>query len=125
MAAAKTGIGFALLLLVLASPLASAQTRANRLTDRVTITRRKITLVRTGETARNFPERRKASVVYPVVSGLPDPAVLRRVRAILQFKNIFGSTLAEYRENAWLEEFDYQVNYNQNYILDLTFCRVS
>jgi hypothetical protein len=78
-------------------------------------------LLRTGETTRNFPERRKAVVVYPSISGLRNQRVLRKVRAILQFKNIFESSLAEYREDPWLEEFDYQVNYNQDYILDLTF----
>ncbi|HEY2963495.1 MAG TPA: hypothetical protein VGJ37_13815 [Pyrinomonadaceae bacterium] len=121
MAATKIGVDLALLILVLPSTLASAQTRPNPAGDRITITRRKITLLRTGETARNFPERRKAVVIYPVISGLRNQAILRRVRAILRFANIFGSTLDEYRENAWLEEFDYRVNYNQHYILDLTF----
>ena len=119
MAAIKTGFLPVFLVLVITSPLAQAQRTPRG--DRITITRRQLTIVRTGETARNFPERRKAMVVYPVISGPQDQTVLRRVRAILQFKNIFGSTLAEYRENPWLEEFDYQVNYNQNYFLDLTF----
>ena len=43
------------------------------------------------------------------------------MRAILDFKNIFGSSLAEYRQGDWLTDFDYKVNYNQNYILDITF----
>lgn len=117
----KTGISLSLLVLILFSTLVSAQTRTKPVDDRVTITPRKITLIRTGEVARNFPHRRKAVVTYPVVSGLRDPAVLRKVRALLEFKNIFDTTLAEYRADAWLEEFGYDVNYNQNYILDLTF----
>jgi hypothetical protein len=43
------------------------------------------------------------------------------VRAHFDFKNIFGSSLAEYRADTWLSEFDYKVNYNRNYILDITF----
>lgn len=107
-------IGVAFLVLVLLSTSAPAQTR-------VTITPRKLTIVRTGEVAKKFPARRKAVVTYPFVSGLRDPEILRKVRAILQFKNIFGTTLKEYREDAWLEEFGYDVNYNQDHILDLTF----
>ncbi len=109
-----TKIGVSLLVLVLFSTSTLAQTR-------VTITPRKITIVRTGEVAKNFPSRRKAVVTYPFVSGLRNPETLRKVRAILQFKNIFGTTLKEYREDAWLEEFGYDVNHNQDYILDLTF----
>jgi len=121
MAATKTGISLSLLVLVLLSTLVSAQTRTKPADDRVTITPRKITLIRTGEVARNFPHRRRAVVTYPVVAGLRDQAVLRKVRALLEFKNIFETTLAEYRADQWLEEFGYDVNYNQNYILDLTF----
>ena len=119
MMTAKTGIS--LLVLVLLSTTASAQTRTKSADDRVTITRRTITLIRTGEVAKNFPHRRKATVTYPVISGLRNQEVLRKVRAILEFKNIFEYTLTEYRDDAWLQEFDYSVGYNQNYILDLTF----
>jgi len=120
MAVTKTGIGVSLVLIFLSS-IAQAQTRTRPADDRVTITPRKITIIRTGEVAKNFPHRRKALVTYPIISGLRDQVVLRKVRAILQFKNIFGSTLDEYREDAWLEEFSYDVNYNHNHILDLTF----
>jgi hypothetical protein len=43
------------------------------------------------------------------------------VRALFDFKNIFGTSLAEYRADTWLSEFDYKVNYNRNFILDITF----
>jgi len=52
---------------------------------------------------------------------LSDAAVLRRVRSLLKFKNIFDYSLKEYREDAWLSEFSYVVNYNRNYLLDITF----
>jgi hypothetical protein len=88
---------------------------------RVIIQKRRVVLVRTGKIAREFPEKRRAVVFYPIISGPKDSEVLRKVRAILDFKNIFGSSLAEYRQDAWLTDFDYKVNYNQNYILDITF----
>ncbi len=100
----------------------AAQTRiANRVEDRVIIQRRRIVLVRSPELARQFPERKRAVVTYPVISGLSDAAVLRRVRFALTFKNIFAYSLKDYRDDAWLSEFNYVVNYNGNYLLDITF----
>ena len=88
--------------------------------DRAVVGRRRVVIVRTGQLARQFPERRRAVVNLPVVSGLP-PQVLRNVRATLDLKNIFQTSLAEYREDAWLEEFDFKVNYNKRHILDISF----
>jgi hypothetical protein len=90
--------------------------------DRVVIEKRKIVLVRKGRIARQFPDRKTATVSYPVIkSGLRNPAILNRVRSLLQINNIFDTSLAEYRADAWLDEFDYQVSYNKNFILDITF----
>lgn len=89
--------------------------------DSVFITRKRVVLVRTGSLAKRFPEKKRAVVIYPVISGLRDAEVLRKVRALLAVKNIFDSSLAEYRQDAWLEEFDYKVNHNANGILDITF----
>jgi hypothetical protein len=93
--------------------------KAQATDDHVIIQRRRIVLVRSPELAS--PNRRTAVVTYPVVSGLNDPAVLRRVRSIFDFKNIFDSSLKDYREDTWLTEFSYVVNYNKNYLLDITF----
>jgi hypothetical protein len=87
----------------------------------VVIQKRRIVLVRTGKFVRDFPERKRAVVNYPVVVGPKNSAVLRKVRALFDFKNIFGTSLAEYRAETWLSEFDYKVNYNRNFILDVTF----
>lgn len=89
--------------------------------DRVIIKRRRIVLVRPRSLAKEFPHRKTAVVIYPVVSGLSNPAALRRVRTALDFKNIFGSSLDEYRNDTWLSEFSYVVNYNKDYMLDITF----
>lgn len=86
-----------------------------------TIQRRRIVIVRRGQLARDFPERRRAVVSLPFVSGIADRAVLRKVRALLDLKNVFDTSLAEYREDAWLTELGYRVNYNKNDILDITF----
>lgn len=88
--------------------------------DRAVVTKRRVVIVRTGKLARQFPGRRRAVVNLPVVGGIADAAVSRKVRAALDLKSVFDTSLAEYREDAWLEELDFKVNYNRNYILDIT-----
>jgi hypothetical protein len=89
--------------------------------SRVNITSHRIVLRRDGEIARTFPHRKTAVITYPIIGGPGDPTVLRRLRAAIEFKNIFDYSLAEYRADAWLSEFSYVVNYNNNYLLDITF----
>jgi hypothetical protein len=89
--------------------------------DSVVIEKRKIVILRKGKFVRDFPERRRAVINYPFVRSGASAAVLRKVRSLLQIKNIFDTSLAEYRANTWLDEFDYEVNYNKNFILDITF----
>jgi len=96
----------------------AAEAAAN---ERAVVGRRRVRIVRTGQLARQFPERRRAVVNLPVVSGLSDPKVLRKVRAALDLKNIFQTSLAEYRQDVWLEELDFKVNYNKRYLLDISF----
>lgn len=90
--------------------------------DRVLIEKKMVVLKR-GEDA---PEHRKQAIVtYPVVKGLKDSAALRRVQMAVSLKKIFGSSLdelrAEVKEDTWLSEIRYQVNYNKHFILDMTF----
>jgi hypothetical protein len=87
----------------------------------VVIQKRSLVLVRGGKFARDFPDRKRAIITYPVVVGPRNSPVLRKIRATFDFKNIFGSSLADYRSDTWLSEFGYKVNYNRNYILDITF----
>jgi len=108
-------------LLLLAGLVCAHAAVASAAPGGATIQRRRIVIVRTGELARRFPERRRAVISYPFVSGLADRAVLRKVRALLDVKNVFDTSIAEYKEDAWLLEFDYKVNYNKNDILDITF----
>ena len=88
--------------------------------DHAVIQRRRLVLVRPPDVAKRFPDKKQAVVNYPVVSGL-NPAVLGRIRALFDFKNIFDYSLKEYREDAWLSEFDYVVNYNAHHLLDISF----
>jgi hypothetical protein len=90
--------------------------------DSVVIAKKRTVIVRSGKLVRDFPTRRRAVINYPLItSGAGSPAALRKVRALLQLKNIFGTSLAEYKADTWLDEFDYKVNYNKNSILDITF----
>ena len=90
-------------------------------TDRVIVKPRTIVIVRSGKIVKDFPEKKRATIKYPLISGLGDARVLRKVQSILQIKNVFDTSVAEYRKDNWLEELDYKVNYNKNHILDITF----
>ena len=107
-------------LLVLAA-LASASAPHASAQERAVVRKKRVVIVRTGRLARQFPDRRRAVVNLPVVSGLSDPRVLRKVRAALDLKNVFETSLAEYRADAWLSELDFKVNYNRRHILDVSF----
>ena len=111
------------LLTLLSCSVSLAQSKTAALppaVDHAIIQRRRIVIIRSARLAKQFPLRRTATVTYPIVSGLP-PVILHRVRSTLSFKNIFDYSLDEYRNDAWLTEFDYVVNYNANSLLDITF----
>ena len=110
------------LLLFLSGSTNLAATKMKGGDDAVIIEKKTVVIVRRGKVARDFPEKKRATVSFPVIKGgLSDPAVLNRVRSLLQVKNIFDTSIEEYRADTWLEEFGYEVNYNKNYILDITF----
>lgn len=109
------------LLLLLATFAAVGAGPASAADERAVVRRNRVIIVRTGRLAREFPERRRAVVNLPVVSGLSDARVLRKVRAALDLKNVFQTSLAEYRADAWLQELDFKVNYNKRHILDISF----
>jgi hypothetical protein len=114
-------------LLILALPITLgaivAQAPSVAAQDRITVQPRKVVLLRSGKVARDLPGRQRAIVRYPIVLGLTDATVLRRIQNTLAIKNVFDSTLEEYRQDSWLTDFDYKVNYNENYLLDITFQR--
>jgi hypothetical protein len=85
----------------------------------------KTAVLQHGKKGAAFPDYKEAIVRYPVASGLADPIVLKNVQASISLKQVLGQSLAEmqqeYRDNFWLSEVSYTVNYNQNNILDLTY----
>jgi len=89
--------------------------------DRLVVTRKKIVLTRSRTVAKRFPERKSPVIHLPLVGGLDNPAALKKVRSTLTPKNIFGLSLEEYRDDGWLIELGYEVNYNKNFIFDITF----
>lgn len=89
--------------------------------DHISVRPKRVVILRTGKEVRDFPERRKAIVRYPIVQGLSNTIALRRIQNTLAMKNVFGSTLAEFRREPGLLSFDYKVNYNRNYLLDIAF----
>jgi len=114
-------LSIGLFLLLASAPVKLAQLQVTTQPDRAIIRPRTVVIIRRGALIKDFPNKKRATVTYPVVSGLRDPQVLRRVQAILQIKNVFDSSIAEYRDDNWLEEFSYKVNYNNKSILDITF----
>ncbi len=117
-------LSLSFLFLLLSAPASQSQVRqviTHASTDRVVVRSRTVVIIRHGALIKDFPNKKRATVTYPVVSGLNNPQILRRVQSILQVKNIFESSIAEYREDNWLEDFSYKVNYNRNNILDITF----
>jgi len=113
------------LALLLASPIALctvlAQPSSVAAQGRAIVQPRRVVLVRSPKLAHDFPDRKKAVIRYPIVRGLSDASAMRRIQQTLAIKSIFGSTLEEYRQDSWLIDFDYKVNYNANYLLDITF----
>lgn len=89
--------------------------------DRAIVQPRRVVITRTGKEVRGFPERRKAVVRYPVIAGIRDATVLRKLQNTLRMKNVFDTSLADYRTDPGLLSFDYTVNYNKNYLLDISF----
>ena len=114
-------LSLAVLLLLAAGSYAQVQHPAANSNDHAIVTPRRVVIVRRGALIKDCPEKKTATVTYPVISGLSDPRVLHRVRLIVQTKNAFDSSLGEYREDTWLDEFTFKVNYNKNYLLDITF----
>jgi len=115
-------LAFSLLFLLSLGSLQCVSTRSAPAQGRVVVQKKTVVIVRSRKLAGYTPERRKATVSYPIiVSGITDPVVLAKVRSLLNLKNVFDMSLQEYREDTWLSELNYRINYNKNHILDITF----
>src|SRR5581483_1678085 len=60
---------------------------------------------------------------HPVVSGLKNQATLSKVQSLLNLKNVFDVSLTQLKEGdiRGITGIDYTINYNENYLLDVTF----
>ncbi len=112
---------FVFCVLVVCATQQSSATALHARADSVIIEKKRIVLIRSPEIAKQFPERKRAIVNYPVITGLQNSLALNKIRSAIRLKNIFDTSLAEYKEDAWLTSFDYTINYNKNFVLDLTF----
>jgi hypothetical protein len=54
------------------------------------VTLGKVVIVRRGALIKDFPEKKTATVTYPVISGLKDPAVLKRVKLQSELRKILA-----------------------------------
>ena len=110
------------LLLMLATANVYSQTASHlpSKNDRVIIKTQRTVINRTGSMVRQNPEKRTATIVQPLFSGLT-PAVLTKLRSTVALKNVFGSSLQDYKSDTWLDEFSFEVHHNQNHLLDIAF----
>ena len=76
-----------------------------------------------GKKSAGFPEYRETIVRYPIVIGLQNSTVLKKVQTALSVKVILGQSLTELQQDTspWLTDLSYTINYNQNSILNLTY----
>jgi hypothetical protein len=85
----------------------------------------KLAVFSVGKKGAAFPNYKEARIQYPIAAGLTNAAVLQKVQTAISLKQVLGQSLAdmqqEYKENQWLTEVSYTVNYNRNNLLDLTY----
>jgi hypothetical protein len=85
----------------------------------------KLAVLSFGKKGAPFPDYKEARIQYPIASGLTNALILQKVQTAISLKQVVGQSLAEmeqeYKENQWLTEVSYTVNYNRNNLLDLTY----
>ncbi len=98
---------------------------ASGLSDRVLITPQTARLMRGKQSDPYVGPVRFAKIQYPQVRGISNATLLAKVQAAVSLKTIVGRSLEELRadlqEVYWLTDINYTVNYNQNFLLDLTY----
>lgn len=83
----------------------------------VKITPKETEYTRTGE---NVPDhKKKFTVKYPVISGVKNPMLRKRIENSISYWSNFETKLDENLSDTWLYSLDYAVNYNKNSILDI------
>ncbi len=84
----------------------------------VIITPKKTVYTRKGKVT--FKEKRNFTVTYPLFNGTMPVAAKKKLENTISYWRVFETTLAEYlKDNDWLNNGYYKVNYNKNDILDI------
>jgi hypothetical protein len=97
--------------------------------DRALVRQSEVLLKHAGPRGKSSIEGgfKEAKVRYPIVSGLNNQAALAKVQAALSLNSTVGESLEqltkEFIESPELDGIDYKVNYNRDYILDVTITR--
>lgn len=68
--------------------------------------------------------KKRFEIRYPLVEGVKNPRVRKRMESAISYWRVFDTTLKEdLDEYAWLESMDYRVEYNKHSILDILLWR--
>jgi hypothetical protein len=80
-----------------------------------------------GKKEQGFPAYKQATVMIPTVTAGPNPAVLKQVQAAIAPKAVMGESVKElesdFQTAGWLSTLTYQVDYNKNSIVALTYTK--
>jgi hypothetical protein len=80
------------------------------------ITPKKVVYTRKGRSIRD--SKRTFTVVYPVISGI-DATLKSKIANTISYWRVFEISLRESLSDTWLDDLNFQVNYNKNGILDI------
>jgi hypothetical protein len=98
---------------VCASSAAEAQ-------DKVRLQQKKVVVGKHPDEDRDFRDFQR-SVSYPLLSGIADKALLKRLQSAVMPRVENKDAVAEMKQERWLQEVTYKVNCNQHSLLHLTY----
>ena len=69
----------------------------------------------------DIPDNKKTFTVrYPIIKNRLNPALKRKIENTISYWRVFKTSLREEMKSDWTYSIDYQVNYNDNGVLDIT-----
>lgn len=76
---------------------------------------------------RNIPQnpdgQRKFEIIYPIIKSQTTTSARKNLKSTISYWRIFNTSFKEELEGNWTTDIYYQVNYNKNFLLDLTLTR--
>jgi hypothetical protein len=92
--------------------------------DRALVVEEKVVIQRR-DSKDNLPAGRDKDVIvhYPRIFGLRNKSVLAGVNSAATVRKVLGNSIEDYKRDlaGWLDEANYEVNYNRDYLLGITF----